>query len=61
MVCFLRTIVLSLQTLMMIALLKNLLAPILNEVINNLEINKEKMFEWFSFNNLKANAFNLVQ
>ena len=28
----------------------------LNEVINNLEITTEKMFEWFSFNNLKANA-----
>ena len=26
-----------------------------NEVINNLETTKEKVFEWFSFNNLKAN------
>ena len=24
--------------------------------MNNLEITTEKMFEWFSFNNLKANA-----
>ena len=30
--------------------------PTLNEVMNNLEITTEKMFEWFSFNNLKANA-----
>ena len=30
--------------------------PILNEIINNLEITTEKMFKWFSFNNLKANA-----
>ena len=28
----------------------------LNEVMNNLETTTEKMFEWFSFNNLKANA-----
>ena len=25
--------------------------------MNNLEITTEKMFRWFSFNNLKANAF----
>ena len=31
--------------------------PTLNEVINSLEITTEKMFEWFSFKNLKANAF----
>ena len=30
--------------------------PKLNEVINNLEITTEKMFERFSLNNLKANA-----
>ena len=30
--------------------------PTLNEVMNNLEITIEKMFEWFSFNKLKANA-----
>ena len=30
--------------------------PTLNEVMNNLEITTEKMFEWFSFNNLKTNA-----
>ena len=24
--------------------------------MNNLEVTTEKMFEWFSFNNLKANA-----
>ena len=30
--------------------------PILNEVMNNLEITTGKMFKWFSFNNLKANA-----
>ena len=30
--------------------------PTLNEVMKNLEITTEKMFEWFSFNNLKANA-----
>ena len=30
--------------------------PTLNEVMNNLEITTEKMLEWFSFNNLKANA-----
>ena len=30
--------------------------PTLNEVMNNLEIATEKMLEWFSFNNLKANA-----
>ena len=30
--------------------------PTLNEVMNNLEITTGKMFEWFSFNNLKANA-----
>ena len=30
--------------------------PTLNGVMNNLEITTEKMFEWFSFNNLKANA-----
>ena len=30
--------------------------PTLNEVMNNLETTTEKMFEWFSFNNLKANA-----
>ena len=30
--------------------------PTLNEVMNNLEITTEKMFEWFSFNNLKAYA-----
>ena len=28
----------------------------INEVMNNLETTTEKMFEWFSFNNLKANA-----
>ena len=27
-----------------------------NEVINNLETTTEKVFEWFSFNNLKANT-----
>ena len=27
-----------------------------NEVINNLETTTKKVFEWFSFNNLKANA-----
>ena len=31
-------------------------APTLNDVINNLEITAEKMFEWFSFNSFKANA-----
>ena len=31
--------------------------PTLNEVMNNFEITTEKMFEWVSFNNLKANAF----
>ena len=31
-------------------------APTLNEVMNNLEITPEKMFKWFSFNNLKVNA-----
>ena len=30
--------------------------PTLNEVMNNLEITTEKMFKWFNFNNLKANA-----
>ena len=30
--------------------------PTLNEVMNNLEITTEKMFEWFSFNKLKANT-----
>ena len=30
--------------------------PTLNEVMNNLELTTEKMLEWFSFNNLKANA-----
>ena len=30
--------------------------PTLNEVMNNLETATEKMFEWFSFSNLKANA-----
>ena len=30
--------------------------PTLNEVMNNLETTTEKMFEWFSFNNLKTNA-----
>ena len=30
--------------------------PTLNEVMNKLEITTERMFEWFSFNNLKANA-----
>ena len=30
--------------------------PALNEVMNNLEITTEKMFEWFNFNNVKANA-----
>ena len=30
--------------------------PTLNEVMNNLETATGKMFEWFSFNNLKANA-----
>ena len=30
--------------------------PTLNEVINNLETTTEEIFEWFSFNNLKANA-----
>ena len=29
--------------------------PTLNEVMNNLQITTEKMFEWFNFNNLKAN------
>ena len=29
--------------------------PTLNEVMNNLETTTEKMYEWFSFNNLKAN------
>ena len=28
----------------------------INEVMNNLETTTEEMFEWFSFNNLKANA-----
>ena len=28
----------------------------LNEVINDLETTAEKMFKWFHFNNLKANA-----
>ena len=31
--------------------------PTLNEVMNNLRIFLEKMFEWFSFNNVKANTF----
>ena len=31
-------------------------APTLNDIINNLEITAEKMFEWFSFNSFKANA-----
>ena len=30
--------------------------PTLNKVVNNLETTTEKMFQWFSFNNLKANA-----
>ena len=30
--------------------------PRLNEVMNNLETTTEKIFEWFSFNNLRANA-----
>ena len=30
--------------------------PTLNEAMNILEITREKMFEWFSFNNLKANT-----
>ena len=30
--------------------------PTLNEVVNTLETTTEKMFKWFSFNNLKANA-----
>ena len=30
--------------------------PTPNEVMNNLEITKEKLFEWFSFNHLKANG-----
>ena len=30
--------------------------PIFKEFMNNLEITTEKLFEWFSFNNLKANA-----
>ena len=30
--------------------------PTLNKVMNNLEVTTEKMFEWFTFNNLKANA-----
>ena len=30
--------------------------PTLNDVMNDIEITAEKMFEWFSFNNLKANA-----
>ena len=30
--------------------------PRLNEVMNNLETTTEKMFEWFSFNSLKANG-----
>ena len=40
----------------MILLLRNVPLPLLNEVMNNLEITTEKMFEWFSFNNLKANV-----
>ena len=47
-----RTIVLTLQSMLMIPPC----GPTLNEVMNNLEISTEKMFEWFSFNNLKANA-----
>ena len=31
-------------------------SPTLNQVMSNLEITTEKMFEWFSFNNLKAYA-----
>ena len=30
--------------------------PTHNEVMNNVEITTEKVFEWFSFNNLKVNA-----
>ena len=30
--------------------------PTLNEVMNNLQTTAEKTFEWFSFNNVKANA-----
>ena len=30
--------------------------PTLNKVMNNLKTTTEKPFEWFSFNNLKANA-----
>ena len=30
--------------------------PTFNEVMNNLKTTAEKMFEWFSFNNLKANV-----
>ena len=30
--------------------------PTLDQVMNNLEITTGKMFEWFNFNNLKANA-----
>ena len=30
--------------------------PTLNEVINNFEMTTEKMFEQFSYNNLRANA-----
>ena len=33
--------------------------PRLNEVISNLEITTEKIFEWFSLNNLNGNAIKL--
>ena len=40
----------------MIPLLTNECRPTLNKVMNNLEITTENFFEWFSFNNLKADA-----
>ena len=38
----------------MIPLLTDECGSTLNKVMNNLEVATEKMFEWFNFNNLKA-------
>ena len=54
--CCLTEIFLTLQVLLMIPLLTNECRPTLNKVMNNLEITTENFFEWFSFNNLKADA-----
>ena len=51
-ICIFRSTVLTSQFLLM-APPPYEYGPTLNEVMNNLEITTEKIFEWFSFNNLK--------